>query len=162
MTDTPSPAQYSDFKADRHMTSQTHPRTTDREPLFFAGLLALVVAMLAVLKAGAAYLPIESALPDARIGFMLTDAAPVAAITTLGAVSLPGAVSFISSIAPIAIAMGVPIEPLALLVAIEAFPDIMRTLGNVTMDMAVTSTIWSTCRMIFGTSRGAIRTGIWI
>lgn len=48
MTDTPSPAQYSDFKADRHMTSQTHPRTTDREPLFFAGLLALVVAMLAV------------------------------------------------------------------------------------------------------------------
>ena len=65
----------------------------------------------------------------------------VAAITTLGAVSLPGAVSFISSIAPIAIAMGVPIEPLALLVAIEAFPDIMRTLGNVTMDMAVTSTI---------------------
>ncbi len=65
----------------------------------------------------------------------------VAAITTLGAVSLPGAVSFISSIAPIAVAMGVPIEPLALLVAIEAFPDIVRTLTNVTMDMAVTGTI---------------------
>jgi Na+/H+-dicarboxylate symporter len=28
-----------------------------------------------------------------------------------------------------------------LLLAIEAFPDITRTLGNVTMDMAVTSTI---------------------
>jgi proton glutamate symport protein len=64
-----------------------------------------------------------------------------AAITTMGAVSLPGSVSFITSVAPICIAMGVPIEPLALLLAIETFPDIMRTLGNVTMDMAVTSTV---------------------
>jgi proton glutamate symport protein len=64
-----------------------------------------------------------------------------ASITTMGAVSLPGSVSFITSIAPINIAMGLPVEPLALLLAIEAFPDIMRTLGNVTMDMAVTSTI---------------------
>jgi Na+/H+-dicarboxylate symporter len=63
------------------------------------------------------------------------------AITTMGAVSLPGSISFISSIAPICLAMGVPIEPLGLLVAIETFPDIMRTLGNVTMDMAVTATI---------------------
>jgi proton glutamate symport protein len=63
------------------------------------------------------------------------------AITTMGAVSLPGSISFISSIAPICIVMGVPIEPLGLLVAIETFPDIMRTLGNVTMDMAVTATV---------------------
>ncbi|PIB73180.1 condensation domain-containing protein, partial [Mycobacterium celatum] len=41
-----------------------------------------VVAMLAVLKSGAAYLPIDAALPDARVEFMLTDAAPVAVITT--------------------------------------------------------------------------------
>jgi Na+/H+-dicarboxylate symporter len=65
----------------------------------------------------------------------------VAAITTMGAVSLPGSVSFITSIAPINIAMGLPIEPLALLLAIETFPDIMRTVGNVSMDMAVTTTI---------------------
>jgi len=43
-----------------------------------------VVAMLAVLKTGAAYLAIDPALPDARIGFMLDDAAPVAAITSAG------------------------------------------------------------------------------
>nr|WP_294262810.1 dicarboxylate/amino acid:cation symporter [uncultured Sphingomonas sp.] len=64
-----------------------------------------------------------------------------AAITTLGAVSLPGTISFVSSIAPIALAMGVPIEPLALLVAVETLPDIIRTLGNVTMDVAVTSVV---------------------
>ena len=41
-----------------------------------------VVAMLAVLKAGAAYLAIDPGLPVARIGFMLDDAAPTVAITT--------------------------------------------------------------------------------
>ncbi|WP_156616777.1 non-ribosomal peptide synthetase, partial [Mycobacterium sp. 852014-52144_SCH5372336] len=41
-----------------------------------------VVAILAVLKTGAAYLPIDPGHPDARIEFMLDDAAPVAAITT--------------------------------------------------------------------------------
>ena len=40
--------------------------------------------MLAVLKTGAAYLAIDPALPAARIGFMLEDAAPIAAITTAG------------------------------------------------------------------------------
>ena len=64
-----------------------------------------------------------------------------AATTTLGAVSLPGQVSFITSIAPIALAMGVPIEPLALLIAVETIPDIFRTVGNVTMDVAATATV---------------------
>ncbi|MHA6721462.1 dicarboxylate/amino acid:cation symporter [Sphingomonas sp. RS2018] len=64
-----------------------------------------------------------------------------AAVTTMGAVSLPGTISFVSSIAPIALAMGLPIGPLALLVAVETFPDIMRTLGNVAMDVAATATI---------------------
>ena len=41
-----------------------------------------VVAMLAVLKTGAAYLAIDPGLPADRIGFMLADAAPIAAITT--------------------------------------------------------------------------------
>ena len=63
------------------------------------------------------------------------------AITTMGAASLPGQISFVSSIAPIGVAMGVPVEPLALLVAVETFPDLVRTLGNVTMNLAVTSVI---------------------
>ena len=35
----------------------------------------MIVAMLAVLKAGGAYLPIDPAFPQARIDFMLADAA---------------------------------------------------------------------------------------
>jgi glycopeptidolipid biosynthesis protein len=41
-----------------------------------------IVAVLAVLKTGAAYVPIDAALPAARMRFMLADAAPIAAITT--------------------------------------------------------------------------------
>jgi Na+/H+-dicarboxylate symporter len=62
----------------------------------------------------------------------------VAAVASYWAVSLPGALSFVTSIAPISLAMGVPIEPLALLIAVEVLPDITRTLGNVTWDVAVT------------------------
>jgi Na+/H+-dicarboxylate symporter len=62
----------------------------------------------------------------------------VATLTSLGSVSLPGQISFISAIAPIAVTMGVPIAPLGLLVAVETIPDIFRTLGNVTMDLAAT------------------------
>src|SRR6201997_1149428 len=52
--------------------------------LLFNRSAEAIIAILAVLKTGAAYLPIDPAHPDARIGFMLTDAAPIAAITTTG------------------------------------------------------------------------------
>ena len=65
----------------------------------------------------------------------------VAFITTFGTVSLPGTISFIASTAPIAAAMGVPLWPLAVLVAVEMLPDIMRTVANVTMDVAVTAAV---------------------
>jgi Na+/H+-dicarboxylate symporter len=68
-------------------------------------------------------------------------ATAVGAVMSYGAVSLPGEVSFISSIAPIAMALGVPIAPLALLVAVEMIPDIFRTVGNVTHDVAVTTIV---------------------
>lgn len=65
----------------------------------------------------------------------------IASVISLSAVSLPGSISFVVSIGPIALAMGVPVEPLALLVAVEMLPDLMRTLGNVTMNVAVTSAV---------------------
>ncbi len=50
--------------------------------LLFSRSAEAIVAILAVLKTGAAYLPIDPMHPDARIEFMIADAAPVAAITT--------------------------------------------------------------------------------
>jgi len=41
----------------------------------------LVVALLAVLKSGAAYLPIDPRYPSGRLGFMLTDAEPCLVLT---------------------------------------------------------------------------------
>ncbi|MEP6784623.1 MAG: dicarboxylate/amino acid:cation symporter [Sphingomonadales bacterium] len=70
-----------------------------------------------------------------------TIAIVAAVLTSMGAVSLPGTVSFVTSIAPICVAIGAPVEPLALLIAVETFPDIFRTLGNVQMDVALTTAI---------------------
>lgn len=65
----------------------------------------------------------------------------MALLVSPSTVSLPGSISFISTIGPIALAMGVPVGPLGLLVAVEMLPDLMRTLGNVTMDVAVTAVL---------------------
>ncbi|MDM4141091.1 MULTISPECIES: non-ribosomal peptide synthetase [Mycobacterium] len=43
-----------------------------------------VVAILAVLKTGAAYLPIDPMHPDSRVRFMVDDAGPIVALTTAG------------------------------------------------------------------------------
>nr|AKO90064.1 MPS1 [Mycobacterium avium subsp. paratuberculosis] len=50
--------------------------------LLFSRSAEAIVAILGVLKSGAAYLPIDPALPGERIGFMLADAAPMVAIST--------------------------------------------------------------------------------
>ena len=77
---------------------------------------------------------------EPSLGQMIA-ATAVGAVMSYGAVSLPGEVSYISSIAPIALALGVPIAPLGLLVAVEMIPDIFRTVGNVMMDIAVTAVV---------------------
>lgn len=65
----------------------------------------------------------------------------VALAVSIGSVGLPGQVSFIVSVAPICIALGLPIDLLPILLAVEVVPDIFRTLGNVTGDMAVTAIV---------------------
>ena len=65
----------------------------------------------------------------------------VAVLTSMGAVSLPGQVSFFTSCATICIAIGAPVEPLALLVAVETLPDIFRTMGNAQMDVSLTTAV---------------------
>lgn len=65
----------------------------------------------------------------------------VSIAVSIGTVGLPGQVSFFTSMAPICLALGVPLELLPLLLAVEVIPDIFRTLGNVTADMAVTTVL---------------------
>jgi amino acid adenylation domain-containing protein/thioester reductase-like protein len=50
--------------------------------LFMERSAGAIAAILAVLKAGAAFVPIDPVQPAARIDFMLTDAAPIAVLTT--------------------------------------------------------------------------------
>ena len=68
-------------------------------------------------------------------GVLLAGGVTALAIS-VGTVGLPGQVSFFASIAPIALVMGLPLEVLPLLLAVEVVPDIFRTIGNVTADLA--------------------------
>lgn len=90
---------------------------------------------LAVLFYIAEWMGLEPSLPQAIAAIF------VAVLMSLSAVSLPGEISFVSSIAPIGIALGIPLGPLALLIAVEMIPDIFRTFGNVTMDVAATAAV---------------------
>lgn len=65
----------------------------------------------------------------------------VAFAVSVGSVGLPGQISFFASMAPICLALGVPLEMLGILIAVEVIPDIFRTLGNVSADMAVTAIV---------------------
>ena len=50
----------------------------------------MVVGLLAILKAGAAYLPLDPAYPAARLAFMLEDARPSLILTEAGSSLPPG------------------------------------------------------------------------
>ena len=62
---------------------------------------------------------------------------PLAVVISLGGVGLPGQASFMGTHLPIVQAAGLPIEPLALLLAVDVIPDVAATVGNVTADLAL-------------------------
>jgi len=112
------------------------PETTSRVVLPLAVSIFRITSPCAnvavVLYCGHLYGMEHSAL--AYLGALL--AALVAAVSTGG---LPGSITFLAACVPIANAMGVPIAVLPVLLAVELVPDVFRTLGNVTADLAVTS-----------------------
>lgn len=65
----------------------------------------------------------------------------IALAVAVASVGLPGGTSFFLACVPIAAAMGVPPDLLPLLLAVEVIPDIFRTIGNVTGDVAVTAAV---------------------
>ncbi|WP_428833592.1 amino acid adenylation domain-containing protein [Mycolicibacterium porcinum] len=73
-----------------HMLIDRGARPSECVGLLLERSAQSIVAILGVLKSGAAYLPIDPAVPDARVEFMLTDARPVAVLTTGGLVERLG------------------------------------------------------------------------
>ncbi|MEO6800738.1 MAG: cation:dicarboxylase symporter family transporter [Rhodanobacter sp.] len=71
----------------------------------------------------------------------LLTGALLAVVISLGSVGLPGQVTFIATNLPVAQAMGVPLGPLGLMLAVDTLPDTLATFGNVTADMTATSVV---------------------
>lgn len=95
-----------------------------------APLTALTVALTLARLAGV----------EVGIGQMVV-AVLLATISTLAVVGLPGQVSFLAANAPPTLAIGAPIELMPLLLAIDALPDTVRTVANVTADLAATTVV---------------------
>ncbi len=64
-----------------HLLAKRNVGAGDVVGLLFERSAEAIAAIIAVLNTGAAYLPIDPALPDSRIGFMLNDATPAAVLT---------------------------------------------------------------------------------
>jgi Na+/H+-dicarboxylate symporter len=62
-------------------------------------------------------------------------------LTSLSVPGLPSQFSLFNTTVPISLGMGVPMELLPLIVAVEVVPDIFRTVGNVTADVTVTTVV---------------------
>ena len=71
----------------------------------------------------------------------LAAGAALAVVISLGSIGLPGQVSFMATVMPVTQAMGLPIEPLGLLLAVDTIPDVFATTGNVTGSLTATSIV---------------------
>ncbi len=71
----------------------------------------------------------------------ITTAVLLAVVISIGSVGLPGQASFMGTNLPVTQAVGLPIEPLGILLAVDLIPDIFATLGNVTAQLTVTSRV---------------------
>ena len=79
---------------------------------------------------------------------LLAGAAVAVVMVFATATGIPSQVLYMASLTPILSAMGVPIDILGLLIAVEPFHDMFRTTANVTMDMSVTTMVarWARAR----------------
>ncbi|MFM7273703.1 MAG: cation:dicarboxylate symporter family transporter, partial [Gammaproteobacteria bacterium] len=73
--------------------------------------------------------------------FPMLGAMAVAVLGSMASVSLPGQLTFYTTATPIWLVLGLPLDLLPLLLAVEAIPDIFRTVVNVTADVAVTAVV---------------------
>jgi Na+/H+-dicarboxylate symporter len=73
--------------------------------------------------------------------WLLVPAGIVAVLSEFGSVGLPNQANFMTSYSPTLAVLGVPIEFLAILIAVDTIPDIVLTTCNASMDVAATAVI---------------------
>ncbi len=79
----------------------------------------------------------------------------LAVLVSMGSVGLPGQAIFLATNVPVSQAMGLPIAPLAVLMAVDAIPDVLATVGNVTGDMTATAVVAGRLRDADSTETGS-------
>src|SRR5690606_25515755 len=68
-------------------------------------------------------------------------AVAISIVISMGSVGLPGQVSFMTNNTPVTQAMGLPIEPLAMLLVVDTIPDVFATVANTSADMTATAIV---------------------
>jgi proton glutamate symport protein len=71
----------------------------------------------------------------------LAIAVAISIVISMGSVGLPGQVSFMTNNTPVTQAMGLPVEPLAMLLVVDTIPDVFATVANTSADMAATAIV---------------------
>ncbi len=71
----------------------------------------------------------------------LAIAVGLSVVISMGSVGLPGQVSFMTNNLPVTQAMGLPVEPLGVLLAVDTLPDVFATVANTSGDMAATGVV---------------------
>lgn len=70
---------------------------------------------------------------------LLAGGAALAVVVSMGSVGLPGQAIFMATNLPVVQALGLPVAPLGILLALDAVPDVFATVGNVTGDLTATA-----------------------
>lgn len=65
----------------------------------------------------------------------------LAAAISMGSTGLPGQANFMTNNLPIVQSLGLPIEPIGVLLAVDTIPDMFCTIGNTTGDMTATAIV---------------------
>jgi proton glutamate symport protein len=71
----------------------------------------------------------------------IATAAFTSVLMSIGGVSLPGGAGFFASFVPVFLVVGLPIEGVGILLAVDTIPDVFQTVNNVTADMAATTIV---------------------
>lgn len=72
---------------------------------------------------------------------VLAGGVALAVVVSMGSVGLPGQAIFMATNLPVVQALGLPVAPLGILLALDTIPDVFATVGNVTGDLTATAVV---------------------